>query len=209
MLQVKCIQKFRDKTNKIYGYRLIDLDGKTQDVTSENLKKAIGDKQVEVVNLKLTSDNRLVDKVESVIKDRQILGNAPIKTSDSKDRLEEGMYKMLDKPQSDFIDIVGSGDKFCGSDFYIEDGKAVYITQLLGVYYDEKSEMYGCTLGIEGGKNGGEAYIMFQGNDAMGEEIITDSVYLTPPLISDVNSNEINNMFISFAKKVKKWISSQ
>ena len=153
--------EIQGETNKIYGYRFIDLDGKTQDVTPDNLKKAIDDKQVEVVNLKITSDNRLVNKVENGVKDKQIFGNEPTKPSDSKDRLEEGMYKMLDKPQSDFIDIVGSGDKFCGGDFYIEDGNAVYMTQMLGVYYDEKSEMYGCTLGIEGGKNGGETYIMF------------------------------------------------
>ena len=39
MTQLKCIQKFRDDSGKIYGYRLVDFNGQTQDVTPENLKK--------------------------------------------------------------------------------------------------------------------------------------------------------------------------
>ena len=62
MIQTKCIQKFRDKSNKIYGYRLQDINGQTQDITSENLKKAIINKQINVINLTLTKDQRLVSK---------------------------------------------------------------------------------------------------------------------------------------------------
>lgn len=38
MMQVRCIQKFRDSTGKIYGYRVQDINGVTQDVRPENLK---------------------------------------------------------------------------------------------------------------------------------------------------------------------------
>ena len=54
MIQAKCIQKFRDDKGKIYGYRLVDLNGQTQDVTPDNLKRAIHNKQINVVNLTLT-----------------------------------------------------------------------------------------------------------------------------------------------------------
>lgn len=29
MIQAKCIEKFRDKQGKIYGYRLVDINGQT------------------------------------------------------------------------------------------------------------------------------------------------------------------------------------
>lgn len=60
MIQAKCIQKFRDKNNHIYGYRLQDQAGKQLDVNTQQLKSAIANKQINIINLKLTSDNRLV-----------------------------------------------------------------------------------------------------------------------------------------------------
>ena len=61
MIQAKCIQKFRDKNNNIYGYRLQDQNGACIDVRREQLKQAIKSKQINIINLTLTSDNRLVD----------------------------------------------------------------------------------------------------------------------------------------------------
>ena len=52
MITAKCIQKFRDKNNNIYGYRLVDINGQTQDVQSKNLKQAIANNEVHVVNFK-------------------------------------------------------------------------------------------------------------------------------------------------------------
>lgn len=43
------------------GYRLVDLNGQKQNVKPEILKEAIKNGQISVVNLTLTSDNRLVD----------------------------------------------------------------------------------------------------------------------------------------------------
>lgn len=78
MIQAKCIQKFRDKNGKIYGYRLIDINETIQDVTSENLKRAIDKKEINVVNLTLTADGRLVDcKPKKQLVNKKILGDAP------------------------------------------------------------------------------------------------------------------------------------
>lgn len=78
MIVCKCIHKFRNEQGKIYGYRLIDLNNQTQDVTPDNLKMAILNKQVEVVNLTLTSDGRLIDAAQQGLKNEQILGKPPV-----------------------------------------------------------------------------------------------------------------------------------
>ena len=78
MIQAKCIEKFRDKQGRIYGYRLVDLNGQTQDVTPENLKQAIKNKKINVVNLTLTSDGRLMDTTPKQLQSKE-LGKAPAK----------------------------------------------------------------------------------------------------------------------------------
>lgn len=61
MISTKCTMKFRDETGKIMGYRLVDLKGQKQNIKPEILKAAIKNGQISVVNLTLTSDNRLID----------------------------------------------------------------------------------------------------------------------------------------------------
>ena len=62
MLTVKYIQKFRNKQNQIIGYSLQDSQGNTKDMTPQQLKQAIQNKQINVINLTLTSDNSLIDR---------------------------------------------------------------------------------------------------------------------------------------------------
>ena len=64
MIQAKCIEKFRDKHNQIYGYRLQDQQGNIKDVTSDQLKQAIRNQQINIINLQLDKAGRLVDKTE-------------------------------------------------------------------------------------------------------------------------------------------------
>jgi hypothetical protein len=65
MVKAKCIQKFRDNSNRIVGYRLIDQCGNTKDVEANNLKYLIIAGNLDVINLKLTQDNRLIDSAEN------------------------------------------------------------------------------------------------------------------------------------------------
>lgn len=68
----KCIEKFRDKSNNIKGYRLQDNDGNCITVSSEQLKLAIFSKQLDVINLKLTKDGKLIDlKSDSAISEKE------------------------------------------------------------------------------------------------------------------------------------------
>lgn len=205
MIQAKCIQKFRDNSGKIYGYRLACVNGQTQDVTPENLKMAIRNNQVAVINLKLTSDDRLVDTKIKSLKNK-VLGKPPAVKKGKEDRLREQLTYMIDKMQKEFISVVGSGDAFCGEDFYIDKGKVLYMTQILGVYYNEEGEMHGCTLGMEYDKDNKGAYIMFQDDEAMGRAIISSSTKLVSPLLCKENSVRIADMVSEFAYRVKDWI---
>ena len=108
MIYVKCIDKFRDGNGKIFGYRLIDLNGVTQDVMADNLKNAIHNKEVNVVNLTLTSDGRLIDTIEKSLKNEKILGKPPVMEK-AKDlgnwskayrALQQKLEKLLDLPSS-------------------------------------------------------------------------------------------------------------
>jgi len=61
MIQAKCIQKFRDNQGRIIGYILEDKQGQTCEIQPDELKEAIRNNQIDIDNLILTSDNRLVN----------------------------------------------------------------------------------------------------------------------------------------------------
>ena len=66
MVTARCIQRFRNKNGQIYGYRLQDQTGKTIDVSPENLKQAMIDNVLNLTNLELTKDNRIIQVMEKV-----------------------------------------------------------------------------------------------------------------------------------------------
>ena len=111
MIQAKCIEKFRDKNGKIYGYRLVDLNGQTQDVTPDNLKNAIRLGHIHVVNLTLTSDNRLMDTTEKQLQ-AKVLGKAPVAPVAQVEKLDE-TYKDVAKALV-YLDkeTIGMGDSY-------------------------------------------------------------------------------------------------
>lgn len=61
MLSMRCIDKYRDNNGNIVGYLLQPVDGgEVREVVANLLKQQIATHNIEVVNLKLTSDNRLI-----------------------------------------------------------------------------------------------------------------------------------------------------
>jgi hypothetical protein len=60
MVQARCVEKFRNKNNAIICYRLVDKNGSILDVKPENLKLFIKQGEINVSNLKLTSDYKLI-----------------------------------------------------------------------------------------------------------------------------------------------------
>ena len=87
MIQAICLKKFRNKNNQIIGYKIQDKNGSTLDVKSEYLKQAIRNNQINVLNLTLTSDNKLIDKAYKPQKQQK---------SNSKDIISK--IKLLGKP---------------------------------------------------------------------------------------------------------------
>lgn len=148
MLTVKCIQKFRNKQNQIYGYRLQDINGQTQDVQPNNLKQAIKNGQIHVVNLTLTKDDRLIDTTEHQLQSKK-LGSSPQlpKSEIIKQRLVDAAeyvwlnqasfldvkyYDFFDNPAStlsttDNFDIIIDGVKYIGHiEMHIEQYKILF-----------------------------------------------------------------------------------
>ena len=60
MLKAKCVEKIRNKNNTIVSYKLQDTQGNILTVSPHQLKQAIKANQIDIINLKLTSDNRLI-----------------------------------------------------------------------------------------------------------------------------------------------------
>jgi len=67
MIKCECIEKFRDKQGNIKGYRLRDCNGACLDVKPDQLKMSIFSQQLDVINLKLTADGKLIDKEVDII----------------------------------------------------------------------------------------------------------------------------------------------
>lgn len=61
-ITVTCIKRIRDRNNRIVGYTLLDRNKGKRNVTPEELKHYIRTGKLEVKNLTLTTDNRLVGK---------------------------------------------------------------------------------------------------------------------------------------------------
>ena len=62
MQQVSCIKKYRGRDGCIYAYDIIDINGNVQTIKDWKLKREIYNKHLEVTNLKLTTDHRLIDR---------------------------------------------------------------------------------------------------------------------------------------------------
>lgn len=62
MTGIVCVDKFRDKNGNIIRYKLADIYGNSDEYSSETVKNYIRYGTINVLNLTLTSDGRLVDK---------------------------------------------------------------------------------------------------------------------------------------------------
>ncbi|MBR1454303.1 MAG: BspA family leucine-rich repeat surface protein [Lachnospiraceae bacterium] len=72
MLRCKYTKKYLDKNGKIIAYKLVDSNNNEKRVSAINLKNKIKSKLVEVENLRLTSDGRLIDTKRSKVENKSI-----------------------------------------------------------------------------------------------------------------------------------------
>lgn len=203
MLTVKCTEKFKDQHNKIYGYRLVDLNGEIQDVASDNLKRAIANKQVQVINLTLTKDNRLVDCNSKQLQSKA-LGKSPIRNNASSTRKDVFFAKLLLIEQR-FCKDIGSGDPGRGKDFLETASEISYTDQILNVLYDGV-DVYGVTVDIQFDKDEHSISIAWQGDNGMGTDEFLVTANLHSPLFSKENMIIISRAFKEFTVKAEDWL---
>lgn len=67
MIYTKCTTRFKDSKGN-YVYRVADFEGNLQNFRAKELRQAIKDGKIVVVNLSLTSDDRLVEKKIETLK---------------------------------------------------------------------------------------------------------------------------------------------
>lgn len=103
-LKLKCLHKYRDKNSNIIGYGLIDIQGKPYKVSSNDLKQAIKQGRVYVVNLTLTTDNRLIDGAS--MKDHALKDQIPQKQNQKSNQQTQvrQVEKIQDPKQNQSID---------------------------------------------------------------------------------------------------------
>lgn len=207
MIQAKCTQKFRDKRNHIYGYRIVDLNGQTQDVKAEALKQAIASGKIHIINLTLTKDGRLVDTTEKQLQSKSLgtVPQAPVNKV-------EVFFGKVEEVTKRFCTTVG-GDA-CG--FEELDGKEGInsVQQILGVYYpdnypgnsEDNEHCYGVTFGIVYNSKQQEVFLDWQGDNGMAQEEFGEAAKLVKPLYTDKNIEIISKTMDRFIERVQKWI---
>ncbi|MBD5508850.1 MAG: hypothetical protein HDR05_12605 [Lachnospiraceae bacterium] len=62
MQKFKCVKKYYGKNNDVIEYDLMNENGAVQTYDKDAVKQAITKKKIEVINLQISSDGRLVDK---------------------------------------------------------------------------------------------------------------------------------------------------
>ena len=70
-MKVKCLEKLRDKNGAIVGYRILSQYGTIREFESKYVKEMIRTGEWEVINLTLTSDNKLIDKKDKDVQTRE------------------------------------------------------------------------------------------------------------------------------------------
>ncbi len=90
IILAKCIEKLRNDKGIIQSYRLVDTKGHIGLMGAEQLKQGIRAGRIRVVNLTLTSDNRLVDGATEKKKAKTIVVR---KDEPSKHRIRHQLMK--------------------------------------------------------------------------------------------------------------------
>lgn len=98
-MRYKCTTKFKNRHGQITGYELLGDDGQRMRVVSLQLKEAIRSGKVEVTNLKLTADGRLISaKAKEVgVEYARKATKAACGRSEAEPGTELGRYKKLDE----------------------------------------------------------------------------------------------------------------
>lgn len=95
MIDVICIKVYRNRENTISGYLIRDLNDNLKDISVKDLKQAIINKQINVTNLKLTKDKRLILKNKKEYNFLDSLSIRELDTEEMQYKYSCGEYKVL------------------------------------------------------------------------------------------------------------------
>lgn len=93
MVYCQCIEKIKNKNGIITHYKIFDFENDTRVVTKEALKSVINAGKLTVVNLKLSVDNKLVDR--STEETANMIDKLGLKSSTAKDEKQYQKGMML------------------------------------------------------------------------------------------------------------------
>lgn len=124
MVKAKCIEKIRDNSGKIVTYILEDENGNRTNVPAYSLKNSMIYKQIDITNLKLTSDGRLIDKKDTEQNDDvQMIDEG---TSSVEKALRHCLKAINIK--GDYLSTQGDVTYFCIKRHYVENSEVPFKT---------------------------------------------------------------------------------
>ena len=159
MIVAKCIQKHKNKSGKIISYTLMDKDGKTVSFNADILKDHIKNNRIDVVNLKLTVDERLIDK-EVNEENTQLLADKQLEKLKSKAAILGLPIYEIDTMDNKKCLVIKQGENTYT--FYIPNE----VTQISDMEYASNTEILRKIQGdltVIGGENLGSVDYLFQG----------------------------------------------
>ena len=209
MLQVKCTQIFRDSKGKIFGYRLKDLAGKEVDVKPDNLKQAIKAGKLNVINLTLTSDNRLMRKeAKSNLKG---VGSAPVKPIYKEESFMEELDKIFEAVGEKVKQLGCKDAEYAGYDADNDSPKNLSINaSIINVGSSGDINDYEVLIRLDLRGNEGSIGIrlnVFNNDEYIGEvdELLVESKVVAP-LLSQKTLNQLRKACDQFINKLSKWM---
>ena len=158
MITCKCTGRFKAKdSTRIVGYRIEDTHGESIKISPDNLKKAIKRKELRVINLSLTSDNRLIKRTPTMQEQTDFsllqmqnkhLALEKQAITEAKEKIEREKIKqnLLAKPEE--IEVLNILNKKSSNSTnssmvanYLED---LYGLKIIKAHVTEENDIFGC-----------------------------------------------------------------
>ena len=110
VIKYKCLSRIKDNKNNIVGYKFIDQANKEVVIESQLVKELIKSGEIQVINLKLTSDNRLI-RVD--LNDKNSICNEKL---DAEHRISKFIHRAMTLGENERIKV---GRNRVGDEFYL------------------------------------------------------------------------------------------
>lgn len=210
MLFAKVIYVYKDYKDKVYGYRLQDFNGNFMNVTPDDLKNAIRNNKLTLINMKLTSDGRLIKrKKEETLTSEYTIFKKPMQENDweaynkARELLHKMRtyissclgYKMQNKPELRFREFAGMGHNMCYGTMEIPD---------LGIPKTGRLKLLKIKINIT--SNSEATYTICLEDIIDSSESEHRSIQLKRPLDTDANIKLMQSLTSTYIKRIQKLI---